>query len=110
MACCLTPSVSGEEDFTGPAGGEITIRLESDPGVGAQILHIRYDTDPIDQTPPLQFTIKKGSKVLVVLAEASAPGARLRLIEVCGGGQEQVIDRFHFDPKNPARGYMITGK
>lgn len=109
MACCLTPSVSGQEDFTGPAGGEITLRLEHDPGVGAEIVHIRYDTDPIDAQPPLQFTIRRGSKMLVVLVEASAPGARLRLVEVCGGGAEQVIDRFHFDPKNPARGYVITG-
>jgi hypothetical protein len=110
MACCLTPSVSGEENYTGPAGGEITLRLEGDSGIGVKILHIRYDTDPIDATPPLQFTLKRGTKKLVVLVEASAPGALLRLIEVCGGGQEQVIDRFHFDPLSPARGYFITGK
>jgi hypothetical protein len=29
---------------------------------------------------------------------------------MCGGAEEQVVDRFHFDPKNPARGYIITGK
>jgi hypothetical protein len=110
MGCCLTPSVSGQEDFVGPAGGGITLRLEGDPGTGAEIVHIRYDTDPIDAEPPLQFTIKRGSKMLVVLVEASAPGARLRLVEVCGDGREQVIDRFHFDPRNPARGYVITGR
>jgi hypothetical protein len=58
----------------------------------------------------MQFTIKAGTKMLVVLVEASAPGVALRLIEVCGGGSEQVIDRFHFDPRNPARGYVIGGK
>jgi hypothetical protein len=41
--------------------------------------------------------------------EASKPGALLQLIEVCGGGDEQTIDSFHFDPFGPARGYLVAG-
>ena len=47
--------------------------------------------------------------MLVVLIEASKPGALLSLSEVCAGDGEQVLDRFHYDPKNPARGYVIRG-
>jgi len=46
--------------------------------------------------------------MLVVLVEASKPGALLQLIESCNES-EQVLNRFHFDPKNPARGYLIRG-
>jgi hypothetical protein len=53
--------------------------------------------------------LRKKTVMLVVLVQASHPGAELRLIEKCGD-TTQVLDRFHFDPRNPARGYFITGK
>ena len=109
MACCLTPSTTSKEDFTAPVGSDVTIKLKGPTGTGAKILHIRYAGGEVDLTPPLQFTVKTGAKMLVVLAEASKPGALLQLIEDCGGGVEQVVDRFHFDPMNPARGYIIRG-
>jgi hypothetical protein len=109
MACCLTPSTTSKEDFTATVKCEVTVKLKGPSGTGAKIVHIRYDEDEIDLTPPLQFTVKAGPKILVVLAEASKPGALLQLIENCGSGSEQVIDRFHFDPMNPARGYIVRG-
>jgi len=109
MACCLTPSVTSKEDFIATVKCEVTVKLKGPSGTGAKIVHIRYDEDEIDPTPPLQFKVKAGPKILVVLAEASKPGALLQLIEDCGGTSEQVIDRFHFDPMNPARGYIVRG-
>ena len=109
MACSLTPATTAREDFTAPIGDVVTIRLEPPSGVTGRILLLRYGKDPIDSEPPLQFTVAKGRKILTVLVEASKAGALLQLIEVCGGGTEQVIDRFHFDPMNPARGYIILG-
>lgn len=108
MACTLTPSV-GKEDFTGPAGAQVSIKLKGPSGAGAEIVHLRYDQNEVDSEPPFQFTIKKKLALLVVLVEASMPGAMLQLIEVCGA-TEQVIDRFHFDPMNPARGYLVRGQ
>jgi hypothetical protein len=109
MACSLTPSTTAKEDFTAPVGAVVTLRIEPPPGVTARVLHIRYGKDPLDAKPPYQFTVVKGRKILTVLVEASKAGALLRLVEVCGGSTEQVIDRFHFDPMNPARGYIILG-
>jgi hypothetical protein len=109
MPCSLTPSLTGREDFSAPTGAVVTIRIEAPAGCSARMLHIRYGKDPIDALPPLQFTVDKGRKILVVLVEASKPGALLQLIEVCGSGKEQVVDRFHFDPLNPARGYIVHG-
>jgi hypothetical protein len=109
MACCLVPSTTSKEDFTATVKCGVTITLKGPAGAGATIVHIRYGEDEVDPTPPLQFTVKSGPRMLVVLCEASKPGALLRLIEVCGSGEEQVLDRIHFDPMNPARGYIIRG-
>ena len=109
MTCGLTPSTTAREDFSATAGCEVTVKLRGPSGAGAEILHVRYSDNEIDMEPPLQFTVKTGPKMLVVLVEASKPGVLLQLIESCDGGAEQVIDRFHFDPMNPARGYIIRG-
>jgi hypothetical protein len=109
MACCLTASTTAREDFLANTGRVVTIKLKGPPGKGAELVHIRYAGTEIDLDPPLQFTVKAGAKMLVVLAEASQAGVLLQLIEECDGGTEQVLDRFHFDPMNPARGYIVRG-
>ena len=109
MACCLVPSTTSKEDFTATVKCEVTIKLKSPAGAGAKIVHIRYDEDEVDSTPPLQFKVKSGARMLVVLCEASKPGALMQLIEDSGSGDDQVLDRIHFDPMNPARGYIIRG-
>jgi hypothetical protein len=108
MACSLTPSLA-KEDFTGPAGDQVTLKLKGPATAGAEIVHLRYDQSELDVDPPFRFTIKKKLALLVVLVEASQPGALLQFIEVCGA-DEQVLDRFHYDPMNPARGYLVRGR
>jgi hypothetical protein len=107
MACSLTPSLA-KEDFIGKAGNTVTLKVKGPTGAGIEIVHLRYDQHEVDADAPFQFTIKKKLALLVVLVEASQPGALIQLIEVCGA-TEQVIDRFHFDPMNPARGYLVRG-
>lgn len=109
MPCQLTPSMTAREDFLATTGEKVSVKIKGPSGKGAEILHIRYASTEIDSEPPFEFTIRKGVKMLVVLAEASEAGALLQLVEECPGGGEQVLDRFHFDPMNPARGYMIRG-
>ena len=109
MACCLTPSSGATEDFIGDTGCEVTLTLPGPRGTGAEILHIRYAGTEIDTEAPYQFTVKNGRRFLVVLCAASKPGALLQLVEMCGEN-EQVIDRFNFDPRNPARGYIVLGE
>jgi hypothetical protein len=109
MACELTPSTTAREDFNGNSGSTVSVKLKGPAGKGAEIVHIRYAGTEIVSQPPFQFTIRKGAKMLVVLAEASEPGVLLQFIEECTAGGEQVLDRFHFDPMNPARGYIVRG-
>ena len=106
MACCLTPSLTFREDFTGTKGCQVTLKIKGPAGAGVALVLARYAG--ADITPP-SFTIQSGAKFLTVLVEASKPGTLIQLIETCGAGPEQVLDRFHFDPMNPARGYIVRG-
>lgn len=109
MACCLTPSNTAREDFTAAKGCKVRLKLKAPAGSGAEVVHVRYAGEEITADPP-EFVVKQGAKILVVLAEGSqvSAGAVIQLIEDCDGGDE-VIDRFHYDPMNPARGYIVRG-
>ena len=109
MSLKLTPSTTSREDFTGTTGQTVTVIIKAPQASDAEIVHIRYAGTEIDSTPPFQFTIRKGAKFLVILAEASQAGILLQVVEVGSDGEKQVIDRFHYDPMNPARGYIIRG-
>jgi len=108
MACGLRKSTSFKEDFIGEAGSTITVKIAGPSDAGAEIVNIRYAGEPVDNQEPFKFDIQPEAKMLVILVEATKPGVLLQLVEDCGGS-EQVIDRFHFDPKNPARGYIVLG-
>lgn len=105
MSCSLTISTGAEEDFTGAVGAEVTLGVA---GKGVSLVHVRYGDQPITSDPPV-FTILDGATMLVVVAEATKPGALVQLLEVCGGSAKQVLNQFHFDPMNPARGYVVRG-
>jgi hypothetical protein len=109
MSCCLTPSIGAREDFIAKAGCTVTLILKGPENTGAEIVHIRYAGTEIDAEPPFQFKVRKGPRILIVLSEASTAGAMLQLVEQCNDGTEQVVDRFYYDPMNPARGYIIKG-
>jgi hypothetical protein len=106
--CCLTPSTTAKEDFVSAIGDEVTVGVKAAAGAKVKILHIRYAGSEVDAEPPYQFKVKAGAMMLVVLVEASKAGVLVQLVETCEDG-EQVIDRFHFDPMNPARGYIVRG-
>ena len=109
MACAFALSTTGGEDFTAATGAMVTLKIEAPAGVDATLLSVQYAAQPIDITPPLQFTVERGLNFLFIMCDASRPGALLQLTEVCSGGGEQVVRVFTFDPFNPGRGFMIRG-
>lgn len=106
MACSLKQSPTGDADFVGPVGAVVTIELTAPNGVVADILDVRYAGNEV-AGPPFQFTVQAGLQFLVILAEASQPGALLELREDCGNGTDNLLTTFHFDPQNPARGFFV---
>ena len=105
MSCCLTASTGAKEDFVGAAGCQVTLAVK---GTGVALVHVRYAEAPITSDPP-SFTILQGASMLVIVAEGAKAGALIQLVEACDGSSEQVLDRFHYDPMNPARGYIVRG-
>ena len=106
MACNLKVSTDPNVDFEGAAGSDVTLQISGPAGTGAEIVHVRYAGTGIS-APPFKFTIKDGTNLLVVVAEATKAGALLKLMEDCGGGNSQALTTFHFDPENPARGFFV---
>jgi hypothetical protein len=105
MSCCLTPSTGPKEDFTAAVGCQVTLKVK---GTGVALVHVRYAEKPVASDPP-KFPIEKGANMLVIVAEGTKPGALIQLVEACDDATEQILDRFHYDPKNPARGYIVRG-
>ncbi len=109
MACCLTPSETGKEHFTAETRSKVTIGIKGPKGSEAEILHIQYAGDALDDEEPFEFMVKAGSKRLSLLVEASKPGVLLQILEICDTNTTQVIDTFFFDPGNPGVGYIVRG-
>jgi hypothetical protein len=109
MSCCLSLSTTGEENFLAKSGSKVTIAVKAIGDARAEILHIQYAGDPLDDEEPFEFTVKPGPKRLSLLIEASKPGASLQIIESCGDDEPQVLDSFFFDPGNPGVGYVVRG-
>jgi len=105
MGCCLTPSTGAKEDFTGATACQVTLKLK---GTGVALVHVRYAEEPVTSDPP-KFKIQKDASMLVIVAEGAKPGTLIQLVEVCDDSTDQVLDRFHYDPMNPARGYIVRG-
>ncbi len=106
MGCNLKLSPTGDVDFVGPSGANVTLKVTAPQGVDAEIVHLRYAGSGVSQAP-FKFTIKDGTHVLVVVVEASKAGALVQLREDCGDGTDKVLSTFHFDPKNPAPGFFV---
>ena len=106
----LTRSTSGREHFIGKSGADVTLKIAAPDGASCKILHIQYAQDPVDSEPPMICRISTGHEPLFVLVEAFPAGTLLNLIELDEAGNEQVLDPFHFDPMNPAKGYIIKGE
>jgi hypothetical protein len=110
MAFHLVRSTSGREHFIGRIGADVQLNVSAPEGGRCRVLHIQYADDEIDSEPPLICHLRAGRETLVVLVEAVPAGTMLNLIEVAPDGSEQVLDPFHFDPMNPARGYILKGE
>ncbi len=106
----LKRSNTGREHFIGNPGSEVTVKVTAPAGGACEILHIQYATDPVDSVPPMICRLTGGRKPLFVLVEAFPAGTLLNVLEVDDAGNEQVLDHFHFDPMNPARGYIISAE
>lgn len=108
MSCNLTFSKTGNEDFTGLTGAPFTLDMTGPAGSGLVIVSMSYNGASLTAAP-FTFNVATGTNYLFVHFEALVPGAKLQVIEKCGGTVRQVLESMHFDPSNPGTGYEVTG-
>jgi hypothetical protein len=107
MACALTASTTGKEDFTGKIGTGFTVDMTSPAGSGLVIVSMSYNGKTVTAAP-FTFNVGANTNFFFVHFEALVPGAKLQVVENCGDSR-QVLETVFFDPSNPGTGYEITG-
>jgi hypothetical protein len=108
MPCGLKPSTTGKEDFTGTTGTPFTIEMTGPDDSGLTIASMSYNKKTITAAP-FTFDVAAGTKFIFIHFEALKPGAKLQVVENCGGGSTQLLEVIFFDPSNPGTGFEITG-
>jgi hypothetical protein len=78
MACKLKREPGGA--FSAPAGSKIAVNIRSDKP--AQTVSISYAVDQQDSEEPYEFTVRKGSHVLELVALGVEENQRMTLVEV----------------------------
>jgi hypothetical protein len=107
MACSLSVSVTGNEDFTAKTGDLFTLDMSGPAGSGLTVVSMSYNGKTVTAAP-FNFAIGAGTNFLFIHFEALVPGAKLQVLETCGAAR-QTIETLFFDPSNPGTGYEITG-
>lgn len=105
MACTLTLTTTGNEDYTAKTGSKFTLDLTGPANAGIVIVSMTYNATRVIASP-FTFTAAAGLHYLFIHFEALVPGAKLQVTENCGGNS-QVLETIFFDPGNPGTGYEI---
>ncbi len=107
MACTLTDSTTGNEDFIGKIGSIFTLDMTAPANAALVIVSASYSGQR-RTAAPFTFTVGAGTHYLFLHFEALKPGARMQVVEKCDP-TSNVLETLFFDPSNPGTGYEITG-
>jgi hypothetical protein len=109
MPCTLSPSTTGNEDFTAATGAAFTLDMIGAAGSSLVIVSMSYNGTNVTKAP-FKFNVAAATNFLFIHYEALVPGAKLQVVETCSGGTPtQILETMTFDPGNPGTGYEITG-
>jgi hypothetical protein len=108
MACTLSFNVTNNEGFTGATGAAFTLDMTGPAGCGLVVVSMSYNGASVTAAP-FTFNVGSGTNYFFIHYEALVPGAKLQVIEKCGGAAIQVLETMYFDPSSPGTGYEITG-
>lgn len=108
MACVLTFQ-NGR--FELPNGTTFTLDLNPPSGGVLSLLQMKYAGGSVITAPPYNFVAVAGEQFLHVIYDAPPPmaGQVFELIELCGGGAQNVLRPHHFDPANLGFSVLING-
>jgi hypothetical protein len=106
MACKLSKALVPSADFAGKTGASVQLKVVGTQGA-AVIVAARYAGQNL--AAPWTFNIKQGVNFLVLLIEDSIPRDWTQIQEDCGGGNQQTLREFRYDPLSPAQAFEILG-
>lgn len=106
MPCKLSKSTVPNADFVGASGSTIQLKVAGTQGA-ALIVAARYAGQNL--AAPWQFQVKQGVNFLVLLVENSVPRDWTQVQEDCGGGSQQTLREYRYDPYGPAEAFEILG-
>jgi hypothetical protein len=106
MACKLSKSDDPSADFAGRTDATVQLKVAGTQG-NAVIVAGRYAGQ--DLKAPWQFQIKPGINFLVLLVENSIPRDWTKIQEDCGGGSQQTLREYRYDPYGVSQSFEIFG-
>src|ERR1035438_6782430 len=89
--CTLAVSTTGNEDFTGATGAAFTLDMIGPAGSGLVIVSMSYNGTNVTAAP-FTFNVAGSTNYFFIHFEALVPGARLQVVETCGGAAKQVLE------------------
>jgi len=110
MACSLEEDASGAYNFTAKNHATPTIRVTAANG-NARLASARLNHNdlPIQDGDTTTFTIDSGINILRLVINVANPNDTIRILEICDGGQTQVLREYPNDPSDQVTGFRIYG-
>jgi hypothetical protein len=109
MACSLTRDATGRFDFLASTGATVTVKVTA--GGNARFVSANQNGNkiPVTNGDTVQFTVAAGSNLMGFIVAVANPQDTVEIIEDCGAGQTQLLERFKNDPADPATGFTVSG-
>jgi hypothetical protein len=109
MACVLKPDSSFAFDFTASTGAQSTVKVTA--GGNARFVAATQNNTKlaIQNQDTVSFTIAAGVNLLEFVIAVADPKDTVVILEDCGGGQTQEVERFKNDPGDPVTGFSVFG-
>ena len=112
MACSLQRDANKKYDFTSPTGASVTVKVNTiTPNVSAGFATAELNKKPIqvEDGDTITFTTAAGVNTLDLVVVVSDPNCVVQILEDCGSGNTQVLDKYPNDSSDPVVGYSILG-
>ena len=109
MACSLTRDATGRFDFLANTGAAVTVKVRATGNARFVSANQSGNKLPVTHGDTVQFTVAAGSNLLIFVVAVADPQDTVEIIEDCGAGQTQLLERFKNDPGDPATGFTVFG-
>lgn len=109
MACVLDSDASGKFDFTTTKDSTATIKVTASGAARFTGARLNGSDVPIQNGDTVKMTFKAGTNIAKLVVAVANPNDTIKILEVCGDSETQVLEEYKNDPKDPATGFSVFG-